>query len=256
MSALIQTSSPSDSRIADRLWEDYARTHDPRTRDAIVQQFSRLAYSLANRFARRGGENEDLVQVALMGLVKAVDRFDPRTNYRFSTFATPTILGELKRYFRDHAWALHVPRGLQELAQRVDRARREWADDGANPTVAQLAASLQSSEAEVSEALQLLDQCRPLSLDGERDPTSQERSSPLEEILGGEDAELRLSEHRVSLSQALGCLRGMQAQVLRLRYYNELSQREVARRLGLSQMQVSRLERTALLALRRQFGVR
>src|SRR3954451_19809886 len=145
-----------DSRIADQLWADYARTRDPRTRAAIIHQFERLAYSIANRFARRGAENEDLCQVALLGLVKAVDRFDPKTRYRFSTFATPTIMGELRRYFRDHLWTLHVPRGLQELAQRLQPASRELsARLGRTPTPAELAAHMGIDEAEVQKALVL-----------------------------------------------------------------------------------------------------
>src|SRR6476619_5496893 len=107
------TRQQEDTLTADRLWSEYARTHRPETRTQIIEQFSRLAFSMANRFARRGAENEDLFQVAMMGLVKAVDRFDPSTHHRFSTFATPTILGELRRYFRDHAWSVHVPRGTQ-----------------------------------------------------------------------------------------------------------------------------------------------
>lgn len=106
------TAQQLDSQTANRLWADYACTRNPRTREAIVHQFERLAYSVANHFVRRGTEADDLFQVAKVGLVKAVDRFDPRTGYRFSTFAKPMILGEIKRYFRDQSRPIHVPRGM------------------------------------------------------------------------------------------------------------------------------------------------
>jgi RNA polymerase sigma-B factor len=255
MSAAL-TCREEDARNADRLWAHYARTRDPRTREAIVRQFERLAYSIANRFARKGLENDDVVQVALMGLVKAVDRFDPSTNYRFSTFATPTILGEIRRYFRDHSWNIHVPRGLQELASRVGRASRELTESlGRNPTPAELAARLEVTEEQVLEALALEEVNRPLSLDGEFESGDSDRSAMLEGSLGMEDARLSHTEHRVSVKQAMNRLSEGLREVIQLRYLGELSQREVARRLGLSQMQVSRLEKRALEQLRAQFAV-
>src|SRR5438067_6573487 len=111
----------SETQYADRLWASYHRTHDPEVRAAIIRQFEPLARSLARRFARRGTTSEDLRQVALLGLVKAVDRFDPAVHVRFTTFATPTILGELRHCLRSHGWYIHVPRGVQELAQQVTR---------------------------------------------------------------------------------------------------------------------------------------
>jgi RNA polymerase sigma-B factor len=245
-----------DSRIADQLWADYSRTHDPRTRDAIVHQFERLAYSIANKFARRGVDNEDLFQVALMGLVKAVDRFDPKTNYRFSTFATPTILGEIKRYFRDHSWVLHVPRGTQELAARVERASRELGKSlGRCPTAAELARHLDTTEELVVEAMNLQEMNRTLSLDGEMNLGEGDRASVLEQCLGQEDTAYNETDHRVGVRQALKYLSEPLREILQLRYLGELSQREVARRLHLSQMQVSRMERRALEQLRGHFVV-
>jgi RNA polymerase sigma-B factor len=245
-----------DTRTADRLWADYARTHDPRTRDALVHQFERLAYSIANRFAKRGAENEDLFQVALMGLVKAVDRFDPSTNYRFSTFATPTILGEIRRYFRDHSWNVHVPRGMQELAQRAARASKELTEQfGRTPTAAEVAARLEAPEERVAEALSLDEVNHTLSLDGQIEGGEWERTTQLEQCLGQDDPLLGSTEDRIGLRQALRHLSEPLREVIRLRYFAELSQREVARRLGVSQMRVSRLERRALEHLRLQFKV-
>lgn len=246
----------TDSSTADMLWAHYARTHDPRTRDAIVRQFERLAFSIANRFARRGADNEDLFQVAMMGLVKAVDRFDPSTNYRFSTFATPTILGEIRRYFRDHSWTLHVPRGMQELVQQVDRTRRELTEKLARtPTAAEIARRLEVSEEQVAQALALEENNRPLSIDGDIDSGDADRPTYLEQSLGAPDAALAAAEYRVSVQQALRQLNEPLRRVVQLRYLGEQSQRETARRLGLSQMQVCRMERKALEQLRREFAV-
>ncbi len=245
-----------ESRIADRLWADYARTGDPHTREAIIHQFERLAYSIANRFTRKGTESDDLFQVALVGLVKAVDRFDPSTRYRFSTFATPTILGELRRYFRDHSWSVHVPRGMQEFAQQTQRARRELTETlGRSPTTMELAGRLGATEERVLEALSLEEVNRPLSLDGEFEQGDSQRPALLEQCLGQEDAALDTVERQVSMSQALSHLGAPLREVLQLRYVQGLSQREVARRKGLTQMQVSRLEKRAMAEMRAQFGV-
>lgn len=249
-------SRQDDTRIANQLWAEYARTHDPRTRDAIVLQFQRLAFSIANRFSKRGLDNEDLVQVAMIGLVKAVDRFDPSTQHRFSTFATPTILGELKRHFRDHGWNVHVPRGMQELALQVDRTRREMTERlGRQPSVSELAARLEVSEERVQQVLGLEETQHLLSLDGVMAAIDSDRPTSLEQCLGDEDPSLGEAECRVSVRQALHRLPASLRSVIEQRYLCEKSQREVARGMGLSQMQVARLERRALEQLRAQFAV-
>lgn len=249
------TRQQEDTLTADRLWAEYARTHNPRTRDALVHQFERLAFSIANRFARRGEDNDDLFQVAMLGLVKAVDRFDPATHHRFTTFATPTILGELRRYFRDHRWGVHVTRGTQELAQQVGRATRELTEAlGRTPTAAELARRLDVPEQRINEVLQLPNAHHPLSLDGEFE-TDGDGVAVLEHCLGREDRALTSAVDRVSVTEALRGLAEPLREVLRLRYLEDLSQREVARRLGMSQMRVSRMEHRALQLLRAQFAV-
>ncbi|MCC2671511.1 MAG: SigB/SigF/SigG family polymerase sigma factor [Armatimonadetes bacterium] len=251
------TQQELDNRTADRLWADYAQTHDPRTREALIHQFERLAYSIANRYLQRGVESEDVCQVARMGLVKAVDRFDPSTNFRFSTFATPTILGEIRRYFRDHSRPVHVPRGVQELAVRVERAGRELTRRlGRQPSAGELASSLDVTEERVQEVLRLDEATHPLSLDCELDSGElADRNGDLAQCLGGEDAGLQEAEHRVSLGQALRHLAEPLREIIRMRYFAGLSQREVARQLGMSQMQIGRLEKRALAQLRGQFAV-
>jgi len=251
------TQQELDRSTADRLWASYARNQDPRTREALIHQFERLAYSIANRFGQRGTESEDRCQVARMGLVKAVDRFDPSTNYRFSTFATPTILGEIKRYFRDHSRAMHVPRSVQELVVQVERATREMTRQlGRGPTSAELAARLGVAEERVVEALALEEVSHPLSLDGEVQSSNEgEGAATLEHCLGTEDPGLERVESQVCVRQLLCHLDERHQQIVKLRYLAGLSQREVARQLGLSQMQVSRLERRALTELRGHFAI-
>ncbi len=253
----------SDTLLADRLWADFAQATDARSREVarrqIIRQFTRLAYSIANRFARRevfGGDHEDLCQVAMIGLVKAVDRFDPGTGYRFTTFAAPTILGEIRRYLRDHSWSLHVPRGLQELLPQVYRATEELREKLDHPpTAAEIAEHLNIREREVQRALDLDASNRPLSLDAVVDGGGCDRPAVLEQCLGAPDQSLSAAESRVSLEQALRLLPPDLQEIIHLRFFAELSQREVAIRLGLSQMGVCRLERKALERLRSQFRV-
>jgi RNA polymerase sigma-B factor len=244
-----------DSRAADALWAQYARTHDPHTREALVHQFERLAYSIANRFARPGTENEDLEQVALLGLVKAVDRFDPSTRYRFATFAAPTIVGEIRRYFRDQSWNVHVPRGLQETAQQVNRAQRHLTEClGRLPTAADIAAHLELPEERVLEALALRQTRHVLSLDTELETRDSDRPA-MDRSLGVEDPRLANAADRMGVRQAIRHLSQPLQRIIRLRYLCDMSQRQVARELGLSPMQVSRMEKRALSELRKQLAL-
>lgn len=249
------TRREQDARAADRLWAGYTRSHDPQTRDALVHQFERLAYSIANRFVGRGIENEDLYQVAMLGLVKAVDRFEPRSGHRFTSFAAPTILGEIRRHFRDCSWTIHVPRRLQERAVRARRRREQLEGElGRTPTIAQLAARLEMTEEEVLELLAVEEANRPRSLDGVFEGTDGETRSTLTSLLGAEDAALQRSEDQVSIEQAFRYLPRSLRDLLHMRYQEELTLREVGSRLGISAMQVHRLEKRALSLLRQQFA--
>ena len=241
-----------DSRTADALWARYARNRDDRTREQIIHQFERLAYSIANRFVKPGRSSEDLFQVALLGLVKAVDRFDPSTGHRFTTFAMPTISGEVRRYLRDHTWNVHVPRGTQELVQRVNKVSREVGEaDGRTATAQEIAERVGASEEAVEDALSLTHRNHVLSLDGEFPVGNSGSAAVLEETLGVDDRELQAAEARISSDQLLQGLPQQLQELIRLRYLDELSQREVGRRLGMSQMRVSRMEQRALTQLRR-----
>lgn len=190
-------------------------------------QFQRLAYSIANRFSKRGLDNEDLVQVAMIGLVKAVDRFDPSTRHRFSTFATPTILGELKRHFRDHGWNVHVPRSMQELSIQVERTRREITERlGRHPSASELAARLDLPEVRINEVVALEETQHLLSLDGVVETGDPDRPSNLEQCLGTDDTGLTDSEYRISVQQALRRLPESLRTVVEQRYLSERSQRK------------------------------
>jgi RNA polymerase sigma-B factor len=218
---------------------EYARTRDTSLRDRLVAAHMGLATYLARRFANRGQPLEDLTQVAAIGLLKAVERFDPSLEIEFSTYATTTIVGELKRYLRDKGWAVRAPRRMQELylslSQVVDSLGQEL---GRSPTIAELAAEVQASEEEVLEALEAGQAYRFASLDA---PRSDGEGDTVGESLGAEDEELARTEQRAVLAPLLAALPSRQRQIVHLRFFEGLTQSEIARRLGISQMQVSRL---------------
>jgi RNA polymerase sigma-B factor len=231
------------------LLERYSRDPDPYTLGVLVEQFLPLARSLARRFESPGEPLEDLVQVASIGLVKAIDRFEPGRGYAFSSFAVPTIVGELKRHFRDRTWFVRPPRELQELALRLERATTELAQElDRQPTVRELAGALSISEERVVEALQARGCRNAMSLHA-----SNPDGSPvpkLEDEIGGDDAGFALAEARGTLDGMLVLLSARQREVLRLRFEGDLTQAEIGALLGVSQMQVSRIIRAGIARLR------
>jgi RNA polymerase sigma-B factor len=237
-------SAPRSSDSTGPLLRRYARTRDPRDLDALVRRFRPLARRLALRYARGAEPLDDLEQVANVGLVKALHRFDPAKGYAFTSFAVPTILGELKRSFRDTAWVAHVPRSVQERSARV----REAADAlehrlGRAPTPREIAGAIAGSEEDVVEALAALGALSSLSLDA---PTHLDDSGPLVEQLGDAEDGYERAEDLAAIQAALPALTETQRAVLELRFEEDLKQSEIARRLGVSQMQVSRVLRAAL----------
>jgi RNA polymerase sigma-B factor len=198
------------------------------------------------------GSDEDLQQVALLSLVKAVDRFDPTRGHCFSTFATPTILGEIKRYLRDNSRLVRPPRSLHDLHVNVVTKQREMTmESGTVPTLAEVAAALGAELDRVVEAMALEDVCVPCSLTG-WPLTESDQNLALEDCLGTEDPEMARVEARVAWGDVLKELDPDLKQVIMLRYYQDITQRDAAARLGVSQMQISRLERRALDRLRKQ----
>jgi RNA polymerase sigma-B factor len=220
-------------------------------RDELVVAHLNLARFLAVKFANRGEPLDDLVQVGTVGLLKAIDRFDLERGVEFTTYATPTIVGEIKRYFRDKGWAVKVPRRLQELNLAVNRASDKLAIElGRSPTVGELAAKLSAGEEEILEAQELGQVYNLLSLDSEVSGETERKSQTLSDTVGMADAGLELLEDRANLERAFGVLSGRERVIIYLRFYEAVSQTEIAKRLNVSQMHVSRLQAKALEKLR------
>jgi RNA polymerase sigma-B factor len=213
----------------------------------MVTRHLSLARHLALRYSDGAEPLDDLVQVASLGLVKAVDRFDPSRGVAFTTFAVPTILGELRRHFRDRGWAIHVPRDLKDASVRVNAALANRA--GRSTTPAQLAEATGLSLETVLEALEVAGARRTLSLDA---PVGEEDDSgaTLGDQLGGVDEQLARARDRATLAQLSGTLDARDREILRLRFEEDLTQSEIGARIGVSQMQVSRLIRSALERMR------
>ncbi|MGH9064752.1 MAG: SigB/SigF/SigG family RNA polymerase sigma factor [Acidimicrobiales bacterium] len=232
-----------------RKFTDLARSRDPETRRELIEAHLGLAEYLARRFANRGEPLDDLVQVSSVALVKAVDRFDPGRGVEFSTYATHTIAGELKRHFRDKGWAVRAPRRMQELYLRLGQAIATLSQEhGRSPTIAELAAETRVSEEEVLEALEAGQAYRFASLDAPG--MGDEESEALASRLGEEDPEFVGAEHRATLSPLIAKLPPRQQTILHLRFFEGLTQSDIAVRLGISQMHVSRLLARSLAALR------
>jgi RNA polymerase sigma-B factor len=227
----------------------YRRTGDRRVRDELVEEHAPLAHFLAGRFANRGEPRDDLVQVALVGLFKAVERFDPDRGLQFSTFATPTILGELKRHFRDRGWAVRVPRRVQELHLQLGRIVSALGQEkGRSPTPGEVAQRAAVSEESVLEAIEAGSLYRLVSLDGSVTPD--EEGGELVACLGDEDPEFERIEHRSELAELLGVLPARERRIVELRFFESMTQSEIAEHVGVSQMHVSRLLTRSLGRLR------
>jgi RNA polymerase sigma-B factor len=245
----IATPSP---RAADdrRLFERYRSTGDRAARDAIVDRFLPLAYHLARRYRGGGDHLEDLMQVASLGLLNAIDRYDPERGIAFSSFAVPTILGEIKRYFRDKGWAVRVPRELQERSLTVDRLAVELESElGRTPTAAQLAERMETSVEQVLEARVASWAHHGVSLDRPAGDEDDERRT-LGDTLGYVDDSFSHVEGSVTFDHMLAGLSDRERAVLDLRFREDLTQAEIGERVGISQMHVSRLIRQAIDQLR------
>ncbi len=229
----------------------YARTRDPAVKEEIVRRFLPFARSLALRY--RGGTEqvEDLVQVANLGLVQAIERFDPDRGAGFKSFAAPTILGELKRHFRDRVWNLRLPRGLQERILKLDGAATELtAELERPPTVRELASELGVDEAEVLEAFEAVQTRRTLSFDQPVTVVGTTEEGTVGEQVGTEDPHYESVEDRAAVEAGLPGLTEREVLALRLRFVEDLTQSEIAERIGCSQVHVSRILRAALRRLR------
>jgi RNA polymerase sigma-B factor len=233
-----------------RLFERWRANADRRARDELIERFLPLARKLARRYASSSEPYDDLVQVASLGLVKAVERFDPERGFAFTSFAVPTIVGELKRYFRDSAWALHVDRSAQERARRITDAQQTISSrTGRPPRVDELALYLEMSQEEVLDGLLVAEAYDAVSLDAPIPGDEDDAASRLD-VLGREDAGLHRVDDQATLFAAARHLPKREREILFLRFNEDLTQSEIAARLGVSQMQVSRLLRRSLDRLR------
>jgi RNA polymerase sigma-B factor len=234
------------------LFVEYRRTGDLAIRDQLVAANLRLALHLARRFANRGVSIDDLEQVASLGLLSAIDRFDPERRLAFSTFATPTILGELKRHFRDKGWAVRVPRRVQELHLLLNARVADLTHQlGRTPTIAELAKAARASEEEVLEAMEAAQAYRSTSIDS--GPASELASGA--GAIGVDDLGLFQAENRLLVDELLAHLAPRDQLLLRLRFFEEMTQQQIADRLGVSQMHVSRLLARCLDDLRHRVEV-
>ena len=240
--------APSDRELFARCRE----RGDTRAREQLAERYLPLARRLARRYQRSEEPFEDLAQVAALGLLKAIDRFDTARDVAFSSYAVPTILGELRRHFRDRTWSVRVPRDLQELALRVDRVVAQLSvEEGRAPTVAEIATAVDCSEEQVLEALQAAGAYRAGSLDAPRGGNDgEEAGESLADSLGDEEAGFERAEERAALAPLLARVSQRERVVLALRFGEDLTQAEIGERIGVSQMQVSRLIRHALIRLR------
>lgn len=233
-----------------RLFERYRHEGDLAAREELVERFLPLARKLARRYWRRREQLDDLVQVAAVGLVKAIDRFDHERGVQFTTYAVPTILGELKRYLRDTRWALHVPQRMQERVLEVERAAEGLRTQlGRSPTADEVARRVGVTVSYVAEAAEAATGLDTVSLDGAAGGDG-EHGAAFGNVLAFEDERFDLVEYGATIQPALDALPARERLILHLRFELDLTQTEIAERCGMSQMHVSRLLRRALGRLR------
>ncbi len=234
---------PGGTQLLDR-WRE---TKDVAARDYLVADHLPLVRRLCQRFSHSGESLEDLFQVGTIGLLKAIDKYNPQLGNNFVAFAIPVIVGEIKNYFRDHGWAVKLPRKLQTRKLAVDRTVGSLTQMlGRTPTVPEIGEATGFSEEEVYETFEVGRYGKPLSLDLEYEGYGGEETSSILDCLGSVDPELEGLADKIDLKAAFGCLNAREEAIIYLRFYADLSQTEIAKRLGISQMHVSRLQRNAL----------
>ena len=228
---------------------------DQKAREQLITMYMPLVRSLARRYASRGEHYDDLVQVGAIGLIKAIDRFDLARGVELTTYATPNIVGEIKRYFRDKGWSVRVPRGLQELNIRVNKVIDELTPKlQRSPTIAEIAESANATPEEVLEALESSQAYNSISLQASPNNDSGDDEASLVDYLGGEEDAYDTMEDRTMLAPGFAKLESRERYILHLRFFEGLTQSQIASRVGISQMHVSRLIRRSLEKLREEIG--
>jgi RNA polymerase sigma-B factor len=233
----------------------YHEQGDLQAREQLIEQYLSLVRSLARRYSYRGEQFDDLVQIGSIGLIKAIDRFDLERGVELTTYATPNIIGEIKRHFRDRGWAVRVPRGLQELNVRLSKLVEELTIEyGRSPTIPELAKGAGVDEEAVLEALESARAYTTVSLSSGGTTEDGEELDPLES-LGDVDTEYAVSEDRALLAPGFKALEERERMILQLRFFEGLTQSEIAKQVGISQMHVSRLIRRSLEKIRDEIDV-
>jgi RNA polymerase sigma-B factor len=235
-------------RQVDALLRAYHRDGDREARDRALVELMPLVRALASRYAGRGEPLEDLVQVGALGLIKAVDRFDVDRGVEFSSYAVPTIVGEIRRHFRDKAWAMHVPRRLKELSVRLSRVLDQLTTElGRSPTIAELAAATGVEEEDVIDAL---DSANAYSTRSLHAPFDDGDETSLADKLGDDDSGYAEVEDSSLVAAGMDALDERERRIVELRFFEEKTQSQIAAEVGISQMHVSRLLRSALATMR------
>jgi RNA polymerase sigma-B factor len=242
-------------RIDDKiLLRRYHEKGDLHAREQLIEQYMSLVRSLARRYSYRGEQLEDLVQIGAIGLIKAIDRFDLDRGVELTTYATPNIIGEIKRHFRDKGWSVRVPRGLQELNVQLSRLMEQLTVQlGRSPTIPELAKASGSTEEDVLEALESGRAYSSLSLSTGGGSDGDEDLDPLESI-GSEEHQYEVSEDRAVLAPGFRALDDRERMILQLRFFDGLTQSQIAQQVGISQMHVSRLIRRSLEKIREEIA--
>lgn len=234
-----------------KLFEDYAHSRDPSLRDKLILGHQNLVHYLASKFANRGIPLEDLAQVGMIGLVHAVDRFEPDRGLQFSTFATPTIVGEIRRHFRDKGWSMKVPRRLQELNLAAAKASGEVSAKLGHPaSIHEIAMRIGATEEETLQAIEMGNAYDTVSIDSQMQAQGESTPLTLADFLGEEDESIQRIEIYGDLRQAMDSLEPREKAIIYYRFFKDLSQTQVAERLDISQMHVSRLQQKAIKKLK------
>ncbi len=244
-----------DDMSTNALFQELRQTDSHDLRSYLIERHEGLVRHVARDYGSRGESYEDIVSVGHVGLIHAVDRFDPSRGTKFATFAVPTIKGEIQRHFRDRTWGLRVPRRIQELSMKARKLSEDLSQQlGRSPTYAELAGELSVSEEDIIEAIEVGRQYELLSIDSGNSGDSDDESMPAIDRQGGEDTAIEEIGDRDEVRRALQQLPRREQVILALRYFRDMSQQEVGDRLGISQMHVSRLQHKALKRLRHIMG--
>ncbi len=245
--------SDGEKRDIQKLFEKFDRDRDRETRDILIEEHIYIAEILSKKYANRGIEYDDIFQVASIGLIYAVDRFDVSKGFQFSSFATPTIIGEIKKHFRDKGWTIRVPRRIQELSKKINDAKVLLSQDlQRSPTVEDIADYLDATVEEILESMEASKVYTPQSLDITYDSNNDDNDVKLSDFIGEEDAHFTKIENIDFLNKTMETLNDVEKKILVERYFNKNTQVSIAEMLDISQMTVSRIEKRVLDKLRKE----